>query len=193
MKPILLLSFALLCTLNLSGCQTTEERQYVTSSLAVPLQIPPTSESSKPSANPAAVDYVVVQKKDRLMSLWKDGHIIKTYPIMAMGAAPVGHKAQEGDERTPEGQYFINDKHPSKKFQKFLQISYPNDLDKKYAGSLGVSVGGNVGIHGDKGGFSGFLQRFDRSWTDGCIAMRNADIEDIYDRVDVGTPILIKP
>lgn len=192
MKSILLLFSALLCTLALSGCQT-EERQYITSSLAVPLQIPPSSEGPKTSSNPAVVDYIVVQKKDRLLSLWKDGRIVKTYPIMAMGESPVGHKAQEGDERTPEGQYFINDKHLSQHFQKFLQISYPNEADKKNAEKLGLRVGGNVGIHGDRGGFSGFLQRFDRKWTDGCIAMRNADIEDIYGRVDVGTPIVIKP
>lgn len=192
MKHFLFLSLGLVCILTLSACQTGET-QYVTSNIAVPLQIPPTLEGQKSSTNAAGIDYIVVQKKDRLLSLWKDGRIIKTYPIMAMGADPVGHKTQEGDERTPEGHYVIDEKHPSQKFQKFLQISYPSDQDKKRADSLGVPVGGHVGIHGDKGGFSGFLQRFDHSWTDGCIAMRNADIEDMYNRIDVGTPILIRP
>lgn len=165
--------------------------------MAVPLQIPPNmdmaAKQNPAGQNPASVDYIVVQKKDRILSVWKQGHIVKTYTIMAMGADPVGPKIREGDERTPEGSYVINDKHMSQHFQKFLQISYPSDTDKKNAEKLGVPVGGNVGIHGDRGGLSGFWQRFDRTWTDGCIAMRNADIEDIYDRVAVGTPIVIRP
>lgn len=68
----------------------------------------------------------------------------------------VGHKVQEGDGKTPEGHYYINDKHPSQKFQKFLNISYPNEQDKINAMKLGVSPGGSVGIHGDKGGWGRF-------------------------------------
>lgn len=139
------------------------------------------------------VDYVVVQKRDRIVTLWKGGRILKTYPIMAMGENPVGHKVYEGDERTPEGEYVINDKHISQNFQKFLGISYPNDKDKLIARRFGLSPGGQVGIHGDRGGMSGFFQRFDQNWTDGCIAMRNPDIEEVYTMVDVGTPILIRP
>lgn len=138
-------------------------------------------------------DYVVVQKHDRVLSLWANGKIIKSYPILALGADPVGHKRQEGDERTPEGRYYINEKHESKNFQKFLEISYPNEEDKRLAKTRHVQAGGNVGIHGDRGGWDGFLQRFDGSWTDGCITLRNNDVEEVYGLVDIGTPIWIKP
>lgn len=139
------------------------------------------------------VDYIVIQKKMRLLTLWKSGQIVKTYPIMAMGANPKGHKVYEGDERTPEGLYKIEEKHISQNFQKFLGISYPNQHDRENAKKMGLSPGGHVGIHGDRGGISGFFQRFYKNWTDGCISMRNHDIEEIYALVDAGTPIMIVP
>jgi murein L,D-transpeptidase YafK len=138
-------------------------------------------------------DYVVVQKKHRLLTLWSQGKILKTYEVLALGARPEGHKQQEGDERTPEGRYTIDEKHESENFQKFLRISYPNANDKVSAKKRGVSPGGQVGIHGDRGGISGFFQRFDSKWTDGCLTVRNRDIEEIYNLVPLGTPIWIKP
>ena len=176
----------LICLLFFTGCDGAR----VNSGDAVSLHIPSASQAAQTN-NP--VDFVVVQKKDRLMALWKEGRLVKTYPILAYGAQPVGHKVMEGDERTPEGLYTIDTKHPSKQFQKFLRISYPNATDKQTADRLNVSPGGNVGIHGDRGGWDGFKQRFNKKWTDGCIAVRNSDIEEIYEIVAVGTPILIKP
>lgn len=138
-------------------------------------------------------DYVVLEKSGRTITLWSEGQILAHYPIMALGPNPIGHKVFEGDGRTPEGLYLIDEKHESEKFQKFLRISYPNEADKAYAKSLGVSPGGFVGIHGDKGGVAGFFNRMDKNWTQGCITVRNDAINDIYNRVEVGTPILIKP
>jgi murein L,D-transpeptidase YafK len=178
-------------SIGLSGCEADKPQRVVVSQQATSILIPP-AVTTNAEAN-AAVDYIVVQKADHVMSLWKQGRIIKTYPILAFGADPLGHKMREGDEKTPEGTYFINDKHPSQHFQKFLNISYPNDEDRARAQKMGVPVGGNVGIHGDRGGISGFFQRMDKNWTDGCIAMRNADIEEIFAKVEVGTPIMIKP
>lgn len=179
-------------SLGLSGCEADKPTNYVVSQRATSISIPPAISTSAVQAA-SQVDYIVVQKADRVMSLWKQGRIIKTYPILAFGADPYGTKNREGDEKTPEGTYFINEKHPSNHFQKFLNISYPNDEDRARAKKMGVPTGGNVGIHGDRGGISGFFQRMDKNWTDGCIAMRNADIEEIYEKVDVGTQIMIKP
>lgn len=179
-------------SLGLSGCEADRPSSNVVSQRATSISIPPAITTSAMQSN-SQVDYIVVQKADRVMSLWKQGRIIKTYPILAYGADPYGTKMREGDEKTPEGTYFINEKHPSQNFQKFLNISYPNDEDRARAKKMGVPTGGNVGIHGDRGGISGFFQRLDKNWTDGCIAMRNADIEEIYEMVDVGTQILIKP
>ncbi len=178
-------------SIGLTACEADRPRRVVVSQQATSILIPPAVATSA-EAN-AEVDYIVVQKADRVISLWKQGHIIKTYPILAFGADPYGTKSREGDEKTPEGIYYINDKHPSQHFQKFLNISYPNEEDKARAKQMGVPVGGNVGIHGDRGGVSGFFQRMNKNWTDGCIALRNADIEEIFAKVDVGTPIMIKP
>lgn len=163
-------------------------------SVAMSIVPPPTVAVQQQAAlSDKKVDYIVVQKSSRILTLWKGGRIVKTYSIMALGENPIGHKVYEGDERTPEGIYYINEKHPSAHFQKFLEISYPNETDRTKAEQYGMKPGGNVGIHGDRGGMDGFFQRFKKNWTDGCAAMRNADIEEIYAWVDVGTPILIKP
>ena len=138
-------------------------------------------------------DYVVIEKSARLITLWSQGEILKTYSVLSLGSNPLGHKVQEWDGRTPEGLYLIDEKHDSKKFQKFLRISYPNEQDKARAKELGVEPGGMVGIHGDKGGVSGFFDRMKPNWTAGCVTVRNNAIKEIYDLVAVGTPILIKP
>lgn len=186
-----LLAFVLL--FGLTSCETTGNSTRV-SNLAVPLVIPPEEQKDEGVDRvPREVDYIVVQKKDRILSTWKDGRLLKAYPIMALGANPIGQKVYEGDERTPEGRYFISEMHVSQNFQKFLEISYPNEEDRKIAKKFGLSPGGHVGIHGDRGGVSGFFQRFDKSWTDGCLALRNSDVEDLYRKIVVGTPIILKP
>lgn len=138
-------------------------------------------------------DYVVVQKKPKVLTLWSNGNIIKVYNIRAFGADPVGQKMREGDEKTPEGEYTIDTKHQSQRFQKFLRISYPTPAQRADAKKRGVPPGGQVGIHGDEGGFKGFMRRFDSKWTDGCITVRNADLEEIWELVPTGTPISIRP
>ncbi len=175
--------------LMLIGC---EPATNIHSGYAKSISIPPQTNLSTPSKE-VPVDYVVLQKNDHILSLWKQGRLVKTYPVMALGANPIGQKVYEGDERTPEGHYFIEEKHPSQNFQKFLKISYPNEKDRELAKRFNMPPGGSVGIHGDRGGMAGFWQRFKKDWTDGCVAMRNADIEEIYEMVAVGTPILIKP
>lgn len=182
---------SLLFVALLAGCASQPPAQYTQ---AAALIVPPDTLTQSLAVKPEnPVDFIVVQKQSRVIALWKDGSLIKTYPIMAMGANPVGQKVYEGDERTPEGQYYINEKHVSNNFQKFMNISYPNAKDVAMARKMGLKPGGNVGFHGDRGGVSGFFQRFDKNWTDGCIAMRNADLDDMYDKIAVGTPILIKP
>lgn len=138
-------------------------------------------------------DYITIDKSDRMLTLWETGRPLKTYNIMSLGFNPLGHKMEEGDGRTPEGHYYINEKHPSQRFQKFLNISYPNETDIANAYSLGVRPGGSVGIHGDKGGKEGFKDRQSNSWTLGCISVRNKEIEEIYQLVPVGTEIFIQP
>ena len=138
-------------------------------------------------------DLVLVKKSERKMYLMKNEIPFREYKV-AFGANPKGHKQQEGDERTPEGKYILDYKKSDSAFYKAIRISYPNEQDKKRAQESGVNPGGLVMIHGQKNGF-GWLdfitQSFD--WTDGCIAVKNNEMDEIWVSVDVGTPIIIEP
>ena len=113
---------------------------------------------------------------------------------MAFGDNPVGHKQQEGDERTPEGKYILDYKKDDSSFYKAIHISYPNKDDIESAKKKGVSPGGFIMIHGQKNGYgwaAWITQYF--NWTDGCIAVTNSEMDEIWEAVDIGTPIEIKP
>lgn len=138
-------------------------------------------------------DMVLVTKSDSKLYLKKNGTISKEYHV-AFGANPEGHKIQEGDERTPEGKYILDYKKSDSAFYKSIHISYPNDSDKKRAKEAGVNPGGFIMIHGQKNGLgwlSWITQRF--NWTDGCIAVSNSAMDEIWNSVNTGTPIEIKP
>lgn len=131
-------------------------------------------------------DAIHVFKAQRRMELLRGGQVIARYRI-ALGDAPVGHKRQQGDERTPEGDYRISYRNDRSRFHLSLRISYPNEADRRQARARGVDPGGDIMIHGatppgDK-----------RDWTDGCIAVTNAEMEEIWRRVPVGTPVRIEP
>ena len=136
---------------------------------------------------------VVVLKSERKLQLFEDEKLLKTYSI-SLGFSPEGHKVQEGDGKTPEGNYLIDARYKSKRFHRALHISYPNEKDILNAKKLGVSPGGDIMIHGLKKGMSwtGFFHTlFD--WTNGCIAVTNSEIEEIWEVVPNNTLIIIKP
>lgn len=141
----------------------------------------------------APVDLVVVDKSRRVMTLWVGKKAFRTYRI-ALGGNPVGHKEQEGDSRTPEGRYIIDGKNPGSSFHLSLRISYPNKQDRTAAARRGVSPGGQIMIHGTPE-YLTMVQSTGlvRDWTAGCIAVSNAEVEEIYKKVRIGTPIVIKP
>jgi murein L,D-transpeptidase YafK len=129
------------------------------------------------------------------MELHKDGAVYRTYRI-SLGDQPRGHKFQEGDERTPEGNYVLDWRNPNSSFYKSIHVSYPNDLDRTVARSLGVSPGGMIMIHGLPNWLSSprLAQEYRRSdWTDGCIAVGNEEMDEIWRLVRDGTPITILP
>ena len=113
---------------------------------------------------------------------------------MALGGQPIGAKQQEGDHKTPEGEYFVDAKIAHSQFYMALHLSYPSAEDRARARKLGVSPGGDVEIHGlgKKYGWIGARHRL-TDWTDGCIAVTNEEIEDIFRIVPVGTRVEIKP
>ncbi|PTQ91293.1 L,D-transpeptidase family protein [Agitococcus lubricus] len=141
----------------------------------------------------ADIDLVKVVKSQRQMWLLEQGKIIKQYTI-ALGANPVGHKQQEGDERTPEGRYILDYRNPNSGYFKSLHVSYPNKQDLANAKAKGVDAGGMIMIHGQRNGF-GWAAKLTqlKDWTNGCISLNNEDMQEVWDLVKIGTPIEILP
>lgn len=138
------------------------------------------------------IDKLVIYKSKRQMLAFSNGELVKTY-IIALGKQPIGKKEFEGDKKTPEGIYFINDKNPNSGYHKNLGISYPNQADIKNAKRLGKRTGGDIKIHGlrNKTGYISKLHRL-LDWTLGCIAVTDEEVDELYNSVKVGTPIEIK-
>lgn len=139
------------------------------------------------------IDRLVVRKSERRLEAYAKGKLVKTYTI-ALGKEPLGDKRFQGDNKTPEGLYTINDKNPYSGYHKNLGISYPNASDRREAARLGQPVGGDIKIHGlpNKTPFIGKWHRL-MDWTAGCIAVTNKEIDELYKAVPVGTPIEILP
>jgi murein L,D-transpeptidase YafK len=145
------------------------------------------------AAAPLHADRVVVLKKERTLQLMSQGKVIKTYKV-ALGGDPVGAKTRQGDHKTPEGLYVLDSRNPHSQFYKSIHISYPSAREGAAAGKNGVSPGGDVFVHGlPKGyGWVGAGHRA-KDWTDGCIAVTNQEIDEIWLAVANGTPIEIRP
>ena len=140
------------------------------------------------------IDHMVINKKDReLLVFNKNNKLLKKYNV-ALGFEPNGKKEIQGDGKTPEGIYYINDKNPNSVAYKNLGISYPNPDDLKNSKSLGKPSGGDIKIHGlmKKWTKFGRLHRF-IDWTAGCIAVSNSEMEELYKNVPIGTKIIINP
>ena len=137
------------------------------------------------------IDKVYVDKSERVLKLLSGDRVIKTYHI-ALGDSPVGHKRQEGDERTPTGSYILDYKNENSSYYRSIHVSYPNAADKAQAKKRGVSAGGDIMIHGQKNGL-GHLAAItqQRDWTDGCIAVTNDEMDEIMALVAIDTPIEI--
>lgn len=138
-------------------------------------------------------DKILVEKKERRLTLISKGKVLKTYRI-ALGGNPDGPKERQGDNKTPEGTYIIDSRNRDSRFHLSLRISYPNEKDKKRAKELGVSPGGDIMIHGIKNGFSwvGDLHT-ESDWTKGCIAVTDEEIEEIDRLAPNGTIVEIRP
>jgi len=168
-----------------------------------PLAVMATLPNSSPIDSPRAV---VIHKSERAVGLYLNGRLARTYPC-ALGSRPLGHKQRAGDARTPEGLYYVCTRNPRSKFHLFLGISYPNADDAAAARGEGrispeelraiadaiaahrqppwdTPLGGEIGLHG--GGTSS-------DWTLGCIALGDKAIEDLWDQLRLGDPILLRP
>jgi murein L,D-transpeptidase YafK len=138
-------------------------------------------------------DLIQVEKSKRKMVLLRQGIIIAEYKI-SLGGQPVGHKQFEGDQKTPEGTYMIDFKNPNSRYHLSMRVNYPSAADTSVAVKAGRSPGGDIMIHGQAPGMSNAGEFYDfGDWTAGCIAVTNNEIRQIWDAVDEGTLIVIKP
>jgi murein L,D-transpeptidase YafK len=171
--PVLLLAFAVGISGLLGGC------------------------ASKPPEPPMVryVDKVVVHKGKRKLQLMHNGGVYREYKV-ALSDQPVGHKFREGDRRTPEGDYILDWRNPNSNFHKSIHISYPNDRDRAFAKAMGWSPGGMIMIHGRPNWLTSekVAREYDsKDWTEGCIAVKNYEMDEIWRLVRDGTPIRILP
>ena len=146
------------------------------------------------SRNPdQKADQIVVYKNKRMMYLMRDGRILRKYRV-ALGKSPVGHKIESGDNRTPEGKYMIDMKNANSSYFLSLRISYPDPTDADVATALEIKPGDWIMIHGmpnDRN--ANDVGHPDRDWTNGCIAITNREMVEVWQLVDRGTPISIWP
>lgn len=137
-------------------------------------------------------DKVLVDKSEEKLYLLSGETVLAEYSV-SFGANPKGHKQKEGDERTPEGTYVLDYKKEDSAFYKAIHISYPNDQDKQDAAARGEDPGGAIMIHNQRnwlGWLSPITQCF--NWTDGCIAVTNGEMDEIWNLVPVNTPVDIR-
>ena len=147
------------------------------------------------SGEQQAVDRVVVHKAARTLALLAaDGQTLRVYHGIQLGD-PIGAKHFQGDRRTPEGEYRIDYGNPDSAYHLSLHIAYPNARDAAFARAQGRAPGGLIFIHGQPNGWAaqGRGARAPGDWTAGCIALSDAEIEQLWQRIGDDTPITIVP
>ena len=149
--------------------------------------------SPSPTLNGKTVDKVLVIKSERQLQLLHRGEVLKSYRI-SLGKQPIGPKFREGDNRTPEGFYWIDWRKTSENYNLSLHVSYPNAHDRAAATAKGLAPGGMIMLHGtpeDEEYPEWYFHTLD--WTNGCIAMKNGDMREVWGLVRDGTLIEIRP
>lgn len=169
-------------------------------SLALVAALVAAEDRAPPLPASTRIDRLVVFKGDHRLEAWSGERLVRTYRI-AIGGGDAGPKRYEGDRRTPEGVYRIDRRHRSRRFHRFLHVSYPNDEDRRRYAALrergevpeGAGIGGDIGIHGesDVAAVRALDNRVD--WTDGCIAVTDAEIEELYRAVIPNATLEIRP
>jgi murein L,D-transpeptidase YafK len=177
------LSLSFLCLLSLFAIGARADGPLSSSAIAG---------SSVESGLPLA-DYVVVNKTKRMLQLMRAGKVLRSYKI-ALGLRPEGHKQFEGDFRTPEGKYQLTRRNPNSEYFLSIQVSYPNDQDIARARRQGQRPGGAIMIHGQPNTPRKPRDYYSNiDWTEGCIAVSNSDMVEIWLMTPPDTPIEIQP
>lgn len=172
--------------------QATSHGSTITQHTLSPRQLELVNQPALPIGT--QIDKLIVYKSKREMHAFYQDKLIKIYPI-SLGKSPIGHKQFEGDMKTPEGVYSINDRNPNSAYHKNLGISYPNAQDVAFAKSHGKSAGGAIKIHGIKNGLGDIIgaNHLLKDWTHGCIAVTDREIDELFVAVVDNAPIHILP
>jgi len=148
---------------------------------------------SSPLPRTAHADKVVVRKSARVLELYDGAQLLRTYHV-SLGPHAAGRKQEESDGRTPEGRYTLDYRNPHSSFHLARHISYPAPADRACARKRGVDPGGLIMVHGLRNGLGWFGRLHTLiDWTDGCIAVTDREIEEIWRVVPDKTPIIIEP
>lgn len=137
------------------------------------------------------IDRILVEKAARRMIVFQNGRAVRTYNV-ALGFAPTGDKMREGDGKTPEGLFRIDRRNGQSRFHLSLGLDYPQPEDRARAKAAGHAPGGDIMIHGQPNALAG-MAALKGDWTAGCIALTNAEIEDLWRATPIGTPVEIRP
>lgn len=151
----------------------------------------PPAPAPAPAPLSERIDLIEVDKSERRLTVYRNGAALRSYQV-ALGFAPDGDKVQEGDGRTPEGEFVIDRRNPGSSFHLSLGIDYPQPEDIARAAALGVSPGGDIFFHGQANLLS-HIERRKGDWTAGCIALTNAEIEELWRVTQIGTRVVIRP
>ncbi|SEF48037.1 L,D-transpeptidase catalytic domain [Bryocella elongata] len=162
------MSFAFAFTLSLAGCARTAPGSI------------------------RQADRIVVVKSTHTMTLYAHGQPTAIYRV-SLGRGTGAAKVREGDHNTPEGLYTVDSRNDHSRFHHALHLSYPNVADRATAAKLNAPPGGDIMIHGIRNGLGwlGGLQRH-ADWTDGCIALTDNEMDEVWATVPVGTPVEIR-
>lgn len=182
-------AFVMLGTLSCSAPKP-ESSSNIGVNTAVPFAPERYAYRSVPHNGRVQGDYIVVDKSDRTLTVFQRGQVLRVFHGLQFGDVPFGHKQFQGDERTPEGRYTIDLRNPQSSYYLSLRISYPNANDRAFARQWGRSPGGDIYIHGQPNGMNYGRMRGD--WTDGCIALTNEEITELWELVPDGTTIVIQ-
>ncbi len=159
---------------------------------------------SQPGPDPSHVDlgkvFILVEKSSYKMYVYEDVTLIRTYDVL-FGTDDISDKKMEGDKHTPDGTFHIIAKKFDGRWSRFMLLDYPNDRslelfrERKARGEIPESahVGSGIGIHGVWPRIEDYVFRYRMNWTDGCISLRNSDVDDLFNLVEVGTPVVIRP
>jgi len=152
--------------------------------------------------NPATIDknkiFLLIDKSNYRLYLYEDTRLLKTYKVV-FGNNDLGDKRMQGDRETPEGTFHIVEKRDDKRWNKFMLLDYPTNMDEKRFSALkargqipaSARIGGGIGIHGVRPGVQSAID-LKINWTNGCIGMKNNDVDELFRIVEVGTPVVIR-